>query len=1463
MSDQDSALYDLFVSYARADREWVEGYLLDALKQAGTRCFSEEAFTLGVPRLTEFERAIQQSRRTLLILSPAYLADTLSQFVDLLAQSYGLETSTWPVIPLILEPVVLSPRLAALVALDATDPDERPQAIAKLCTALQVPVPAPPLQPACPYPGMVPFAEADAGRFFGRDREIEDILERLRLHPFLTVIGSSGSGKSSLVFAGLIPALRRSQRFPSVAGQSGAPYWTVKAMRPGATPLANLQGTIGDLVNLETGQPIGPRPFRLLLVIDQLEELFTLNAKDAEPFQDAILHLSKVPGIYVVLTARADFYPSLMASHLWPEIQAHRAEVLPLDADGLRQAIVRPAERAGVYVEGALVERLVADATGEPGVLPFVQETLNLLWEKLERRFLPLRAYDALVLPLSAYGTAPRTGLQVAMARRADATLADLSPAQQAIARRIFLRLIQFGEGRPDTRRQQPVTALRSTDDKPGDFERALQHLASGRLLTLTGKSDEPDSRADIAHEALIAGWPTLQNWLSERRGAEQKRRRLGDQVAEWQRLGEKSGGLLDRVELGEAERWLASPDATDLGYNAALPALVRASRRALRKTFWLRAGPLALAVIAIIAVAGIYLRQEATRHQLDSQRLVASGRQVAALARSRLDNDQSQLALLLGIAATKVLTETVEADIVLVDALDAWRGEAVLSGHSARVYRVVFSPNGQYLASISNDRTARVWQISGERRALVLRGHTRDLTDVAFSRNSQWLVTASRDGTARIWDVVNGQTLHVLNHGGDIVSLKISPDGKTVATGGEDGAVWLWDLATGQPAPAGPFRAESEGNVAAVEDIAFSPDGTLLLAGSTDTTIWLWQISSRQHVRLTGFKAGVSGVAFSPDGRYVAGIGGDTVLLWNREDGLKSIQLKWNQHSGLINGIAFSPDSRYLATGANDSIALIWDLHRPELVPKLLLGHTGPIWSIAFSPDSQLLATTSWDRTARLWSVDEGRLQATLAGHEAELWIPAFSPDGSLLATPDETGVVRLWRTQTGGDLAGHAVSSKPVTAMTLVGGKVAAVGEDGILELWRPELDATQAYTVGNTRLTAVASGPDATLLATGSADGRINVLDAATGASISTWSAHNGEVRGLLFLPDGVHLASAGADRIIRLWDLRGQLIRELRGHTNEVTALIAGRDPATLFSAGADGTIRRWDWQTGREQATIEANGPLLALALSPDGRRLAAGGRGPTAGIWDISAGAPMPAKALLVLPQDATVRALTFSPDGSRLMIGNEAGLLRSWKIPADLDAGTMASTMGEATAWKTHRGYWVVGLAFNRDGKQIFTASSDGTLHAWPVGTADLLALACRRAGIELTADEWRMYLPSVATQVALCPGQTAAPWTVADQLDPPRAAPAAVAVAADARPVIRYFEAVPGSTIGLGEPVLLRWDVSGAIEAYLEYGGERHGVTAPHEQSFAPTADTVYRLIAVNAAGERSLALPVTVKR
>jgi len=582
--------YDIFVSYAKSDEAWVHGYLLDALQTSGIKHLTEEDFRPGVPKLSEYERAITQSRYTLLILTPAYTTDAFGEFVDFLANYHGRQQGNWPVLPLLLKATDLPLRLAHLVPVNAIDPTYWQVALDRIAGLLETAISPSGDTPQCPYPGMVPFTEKQADVFFGRDKEIADGVERLRQYPFLTVIGPSGSGKSSLVYAGVIPALRKSKRF-------GAGEWDVRILRPGTKPLTALADALSA-----TPEQLASATFnqRTLLFIDQFEELFTLaEAAQAQGFLDALNVLIGKQNLYILLTVRADFYPDLMACSLWQPIRANRLELTPLGDEELRAAILQPAAQVGVTIDEVLAERLVGDAAGESGSLPLVQETLVLLWEKVERRHLALKAYTEM-----AEGN--RNGLQMAIDRRATVVYENLPDDAKPIARRIFLRLIQFGEGRADTRRQQTVDELRVSGDDQAIFDTTLDRLTESRLLTTSGEEGST-RRVDIAHEALIGGWRMLREWAQDMRDREMVRRRL---EATSRRFREAQGrsGLLDIGELREAEQLMSGPFAEALGVSEALRKLMESSRDNLRKTRVREIGVPILSVLALVLITMVAL---------------------------------------------------------------------------------------------------------------------------------------------------------------------------------------------------------------------------------------------------------------------------------------------------------------------------------------------------------------------------------------------------------------------------------------------------------------------------------------------------------------------------------------------------------------------------------------------------------------------------------------------------------------------------------------------------------------------------------------------------------------------------------------------------------------------------------------------------------------------------------------
>jgi serine phosphatase RsbU (regulator of sigma subunit) len=433
---------------------------------------------------------------------------------------------------------------------------------------------APPVDTSssCPYPGMRPYAAGDADRFHGRAREIAEILGRLRAgEREIYVIGPSGSGKSSLVAAGMLPRLGR--------GVAGLGSFVVRSMRPGENPAARLR----ELLELSVDAPacsVATLVSRhapdtsVLIVVDQLEEVFTLaGAAERKQFLTLLTALRNERRCVVVFTLRADFYGDFMESPLWTDRcgRISHIEVGPLRGAALREAIARPASDLGVVVQSDLIERLLADAALEPGILPLMQETLVQLWDQRQDQTLTLAHYEEL-------GDRDRSGLAVALSRRADATLRSLTPEQEAIARRIFLRLVSFGEGRSDTRRQQPRSTLCATADNPADFDHVMQQVVTDRLLVTDDDIDGGEPRVDLAHEVMITAWPTLAGWILTRRAAEQRRRQIETTAAQWIARGRGAGGLLDPLELTEVEAWRRTDSARELGESAAVVELVAAS---------------------------------------------------------------------------------------------------------------------------------------------------------------------------------------------------------------------------------------------------------------------------------------------------------------------------------------------------------------------------------------------------------------------------------------------------------------------------------------------------------------------------------------------------------------------------------------------------------------------------------------------------------------------------------------------------------------------------------------------------------------------------------------------------------------------------------------------------------------------------------------------------------------------
>jgi WD40 repeat protein len=1205
--------YDLFVAFAEADEKWVQGYLVPALGVPNERLLISRYFVPGAPLLEEFDRAVKESRFTAVVFSPAFLVDAWGSLGERLASHASVAGQANRVIPILAEPCELPLHIEFRVRLDFTDRGRWEQEAGRLRKLLQQPDPGPE-EIACPYPGMVPFSADLANLFFGREDEVTKLVDKLRHQTSLFIIGPSGSGKSSLVFAGVIPGVTRSH------GRD----WVVRSLRPGATP----ERALTDALD-------GDESSRLLLVVDQLEEVFTQAPPGPRALFLARLNdLRADDGCVLVLTMRADFYPQLMASDLWPLRTGEREEIAPLRGDALRRAIAQPAAEVGVYLEPALVERLVADAADEPGLLPLVQETMVMLWDRRVRRLLTLQAYEEL-------GRDGRSGLAVAMATMADATVASLSAAGRETARRIFLRLVEPGSGHQDTRRQQSLAGLRAVSDDETVFNEALARLTSRRLLTTGGDEEAGEQQTvDLAHEALIAGWPTLQQWLSEDRELLHAQHRLGEAAEDWHRAGRKHG-LLYRADQLAAWRNRATR-----GLNQLEDAFLRASRRRLRR---LKAamitGVAIVSAVALVAVVGWY--------QVANERDLARSRQLAAVATSQLEVDP-QRSLLLALESLDRASTPEAANAVRHATLASQeRGELTERGI---LNSVAFSPDGRRVVTGSDDNGVEVWDWARRGSPRVLRGHDGPVNAAAFSPDGARVASASDDGTVRVWDAGGGGQVAVLRgHDGPVTAAAFSPDGARIVTAGDDQTVRVWEWASADE------PTVLRGHTRQVRSAALSPDGSLVVSAGFDGTVRVWDW--RQGIEMKVFRdhsSLVYSAAFSEDGRRVVTAGYDrTVRVWDWAGTAPSVVLRG--HDDIVWSASFSPDGRRVVSASSDGTVRVWDWTASALA-VVLRGHELIVTAASFSPDGQLVGSASFDGTVRIWDWASGAGPAVLRGHENHVSDAAFSSDGRHVATASVDFTVRVW--DPGGDgapvvLRGHGGGVRSV-AFSPDGRWIASASLDGTVRAWDWAAGTTTAVLQGHEgNVASVSFSPDGRFLVSAGSDSTVRVWEWGGDTPPVVLRGHDKGVSGASFSPDGRWVVSGGEDLSVRVWDwARAGEAHVLRGHSSVVSQAAFSPDGRWIVTASWDDTVRVWDWSREREVKVLRGHqDDVNDVAFSSDGRWIVSGGRDGAVQVWQW----PRPSAAFELGRHSSSVGSVAIRPDGGSVVTASNDGTVRIW----------------------------------------------------------------------------------------------------------------------------------------------------------------------------------------------------------
>ncbi|MGW5971223.1 nSTAND1 domain-containing NTPase [Streptomyces sp. NPDC055186] len=1072
-----------------------------------------------------------------------------------------------------------------------------------------------------PYPGLDAYSEEEAAVYFGREAQAAELTRRLHASApgpadrFLLLTGASGSGKSSLVRAGVLPRLRRRR-------------WTiVPTFSPGSNPLHALAASLAvagggrepagavlrrlrhgpESLGSELSRLRGGQFQRVLLVIDQFEELVTLASEREQAQFLETLHacLRQEPSVRVLATCRVDLLGRLLGTD-HAQLLQHPVALGTLNRAQLAQVVERPAALVGMSFAPGLVETIVDD-TGTDDALPLLAYLLQELY-----------------FACGPGGTVTEEtyrqlgGVAGALARQADSTVAALStPDGIDFALRVLLRFVTLEE-RDLARR--PVRLSELTDRE----RYVVDAFIDARLIrsdTVEGAAG--DAYAEVTHEALFRQWAPLRQEAEARAERLRERAELERWAADWERSGRSADYLLTGERLAVAQRWLAALEEAGQA-SAPARALVDASQRR------------DLAFLSRVS--------DSIGHQ------VLTGAET-----------EPERALLLSLAALGECAPTPAARRGLMAALAAGHARIRLDGHADTVRDIAWSADGRLLATASRDGTARVYEAESGRQLCVLPCDGAMVESVSFSPDGSRLATAGRDQVVRVWDVASGEPVRQLTGAGDIGrQVAWSPDGTRIAATFKDQVTRMWEAGTGRPVQ------ELRGHTGDVWGVAWAPDGSRLATASHDRTVIVWDAATgAATTTLTGHTEFVEGIAWSPDGECLAtGSGDHTARIWDARTG--ALRLLLRGHTDYVWNPAFSPDGRLLATPSSDRTVRIVRTEDAKEV-AVLRGHTDTVWTVTWSPSGTRLATASTDGTGRVWDLQpQGAESVLVQGHDGPVNQAVWADDGTRLATASDDGTMRVWSAESGAPAGPVTAPGERVWSLAWAphGDRLALSTADGLFRV----LDGTggTVFDLHGAPVEGCSWSPDARRIATGGHDGTVRVLSAVDGTELRKLTGHQDWVGRVAWSPSGGKLASCSDDRTCRLWDTSdGTQLTVLRGHGNYVEDVAWSPEETRVATASGDWTAAVWDAATGRRIDVLKGHeGRVRAVAWSPDGRRIATGSDDRTVRLWSATT---LEELAVIGVHRDK-VMSVEWSGDGTRLLTASADGTARVWPADPDYD---------------------------------------------------------------------------------------------------------------------------------------------------------------------------------------------------
>jgi WD40 repeat protein len=1166
-----------------------------------------------------------------------------------------------------------------------------------------------------PYVGLRPFDRDDSFYFFGRREQTAETLESLFQTHFLAVVGSSGCGKSSLIRAGLIPALLGGFLVEDRA------TWRIGVMRPGNAPLRQMAEALTDNDEerdqllaaigerhidavVDHVRPILGDSANQLLLIDQFEEIFSFRGGDgashvelgreerlvqrrrrseAADFVDLIVGLSARDDLplYTVTTMRTDFLGDCDVFYGLPEAMNRGRYLVPrLTRQQLREAIEGPALLSGTQLAPRLLDLLLNELGDRFDRLPVLQHALMRTWDAWNE--------GGSSGPIDQEHFQAAGTLENALSMHAEEAIQD---GDLEATKRIFQRLTDTDAGSRRVRRPSSLEDLIAVSglDRQG-VEAILERFRGGgrHFVYVSESASEGDARVDISHESLIRQWERLREWVDAERDS---RDRFNELVKGARRQAAGRTSLLQEPDLQFQLDWRErrAPNTTwakrysrkSDDFETAMDYLERsdqAARSAKRRRWVLRT----LAVLSVIAVlVTIFgIQRSSKTRELNAQ--------IVSEAADLLDTDPNKAFEMLA----RIRNPDTKATRLIARALNYGFIEKNFSGHEGAVWTASFSPDGERVLTASDDGTARIWGDPDEEEVVLSheQGDSRPRTALAVSRDGSQVVAGSDDGTVELWVLAEAleetaEPLVLRGHTAAVNDIAFSGDGEWLVTASDDGTARLWPLVgTGTP------RVLSD-HGDAVLAAGFSPDGQRVVTASKDGTALLWDITGViPPVPLRGHQGAVVDAAFSLDGNLVITASEDeTARVWNVEWQAGVVSLVG--HEGPLTHAEFGPDAEnvQVVTASADGQAIVWNippldpdqgLHRREIRPHRRFQHDGRVHDAEFSPDGRLVVTASADNTARVWEVESNSQLVVYEEHTDEVRQAAFSADetGSEIVTVSEDGSTQIWRSD----------GLEAPKVLGGLGGELIGVGTSAEWGLDR---------------------------LVTASRDGTVTVWETGTSTDVSLDSHKVQEPVTGAWFDDRGERALTITSLEARVWNLSDDppSKSDFRGHSERINFAAFSPTDQAIATASDDGTARIWSLaKQGRNVPPLEHPGgtAVIHAAFSPDGRRLVTSAKDGVARVWSVD----RPRQPPLELPAPPGAPALTFADfdaNGTRVVTAARDGAARIWHLDrVDVETNRVAqpSVVLEGHAKPIYM------AKFSHQGVLVVTASRDLTARVW-----------------------------------------------------------------------------------------------------------------------------------------------------